>query len=55
MNNYEGIYLMMHPQIMHSGALLIPGDYGKVNACGVTMDFPPDVPGAFPSTHLKKS
>ncbi|MBE6465052.1 MAG: uroporphyrinogen decarboxylase [Eggerthellaceae bacterium] len=47
-NNYEGMYLMMHPWIMHSGALLMPGDYGKVNAWGVTMDFPEYVPGAFP-------
>ena len=47
-NNYEGIYLMMHPQIIHSGALLNPGDYGKVNAWGVTFDFPEYVPGAFP-------
>ena len=47
-NNYEGIYLMMHPQIIHSGALLSPGDYGKVNAWGVTFDFPEYVPGAFP-------
>ena len=47
-NNYEGIYLMMHPWIMHSGALLMPGDKGKVNAWGVTMDFPAHTPGAFP-------
>ena len=47
-NNYEGIYLMMHPWIMHSGALLAPGDKGKVNAWGVTMDFPAHTPGAFP-------
>ena len=47
-NNYEGIYLMMHPWIMHSGALLVPGDKGKVNAWGVTMDFPAHTPGAFP-------
>ncbi|MBR2805032.1 MAG: hypothetical protein IKE20_07860, partial [Eggerthellaceae bacterium] len=47
-NNYEGIYLIMHPWIMHSGALLAPGDKGKVNAWGVTMDFPAHTPGAFP-------
>ena len=47
-NNYEGIYLMMHPQIIHSGALLNPGDKGVVNAWGVTYDFPAHTPGAFP-------
>ena len=47
-NNYEGVYLMMHPQIIHSGALLAPGDMNVVNAWGVTNSFPIGTPGAFP-------
>ena len=47
-NNYEGIYLMMHPQIMHSGNLLNPGDANVLNAWGVTYSFPAHTPGAFP-------
>ena len=47
-NNYEGIHLMMHPPIIHSGGLLNKGEMGKVNAWGVTFDFPEYVPGAFP-------
>ena len=47
-NNYEGIYLMMHPQIIHSGGLLAPGDMNVVNEWGVTNSFPVGTPGAFP-------
>ena len=47
-NNYEGVYLMMHPQVIHSGALLNPGDMNVVNAWGVTNSFPIGTPGAFP-------
>ena len=47
-NNYEGIYLMMHPQIIHSGALLNVGDHDVVNAWGVTNSWPEGTPGAFP-------
>ncbi|MBQ3302353.1 MAG: hypothetical protein IJH04_09480 [Eggerthellaceae bacterium] len=47
-NNYEGIYLMAHPQMVHSKGKLSPGDMNKVNAWGVTMSFPENTPGAFP-------
>ena len=47
-NNYEGIYLMMHPQIIHSGALLNVGDHDVVNAWGVTNSWPEGTPGSFP-------
>ncbi len=47
-NNYEGIYLMMHPQIIHSGALLSEGDHDVVNAWGVTNSWPEGTPGSFP-------
>ena len=47
-NNYEGIYLMMHPQIIHSGALLSEGDMNVVNAWGVTNSWPVGTPGSFP-------
>ena len=47
-NNYEGIYLMMHPQIVHSGALLSEGDMNVVNAWGVTNSWPVGTPGSFP-------
>ena len=47
-NNYEGIYLMFHPQLIHSGGLLQPGDMNVVDAWGVTNSFPVGTPGAFP-------
>ena len=47
-NNFEGIYLMMHPQIIHSGNLLSVGDYDVVNAWGVHNSWPEGTPGSFP-------
>ena len=47
-NQYEAITLMMHPYIMHSNALLQPGQENIVNAWGVTNSFPIGTPGAFP-------
>lgn len=47
-NQYEAIYLMFHPYLMHSKALLSPGQLNVVNAWGVTNSFPEGVPGAFP-------
>ena len=47
-NNYEGVYLMMHPQTVHSGGLLAPGDMNVVNEWGITNSFPIGTPGAFP-------
>ena len=46
-NQYEAIYLMFHPFMMHN-PLLKPGDQNVVNAWGVTNSFPQGVPGAFP-------
>jgi len=47
-NQYDALYLMFHPFIMNSNALLAPGQENVVNAWGVTMSFPKNVPGAFP-------
>ncbi len=47
-NQYEAITIMMHPYIMHSNALLQPGQMNVVNAWGVTNSFPEGTPGAFP-------
>ena len=47
-NNYEAVYLMFHPPIVHSGGLLAPGDMNVVNAWGVTNSFPVGTIGAFP-------
>ncbi len=47
-NNYEGIYLMMHPQMVRPGSLLNEGDMNVVNSWGVTNSYPVGTPGAFP-------
>ncbi len=47
-NQYEAIYLMFHPYIMHSNALLSKGQTNVVNAWGITNSFPDNTPGAFP-------
>ena len=47
-NQYEAITIMMHPYILHSNALLSPGQMNVVNAWGVTNCFPEGTPGAFP-------
>jgi len=47
-NQYEAIYLMFHPYIVHSNALLQRGQRNVVNAWGVTNSFPENTPGAFP-------
>ena len=44
-NQYEAIQLMFHPYIMHSNALLAPGQENVVNAWGVTNSFPQGTPG----------
>lgn len=47
-NQYEAITLMFHPYVVHSKALLQPGQMNVVNAWGVTNSFPVGTPGAFP-------
>ncbi len=47
-NQYEAVYLMFHPYIMHSNSLLSKGQTNVVNAWGITYSFPANTPGAFP-------
>ena len=47
-NNFEAINLMFHPQLMHNGGAPAKGIVNSLNAWGVTMSWPDNVPGAFP-------
>ncbi|NLV50393.1 MAG: uroporphyrinogen decarboxylase [Clostridiales bacterium] len=47
-NQYEAVYLMFHPYILTSNALLEKGQKNVVNAWGITNSFPANTPGAFP-------
>ncbi|NLM83548.1 MAG: uroporphyrinogen decarboxylase [Clostridiales bacterium] len=47
-NQYEAVYLMFHPYLLHSGSLLQKGQKDVVNAWGITNSFPENTPGAFP-------
>ena len=47
-NQYEAVNLMMHPQLMHNGGAPSKGIVNSLNAWGVTMSWPDNVPGAFP-------
>jgi hypothetical protein len=47
-NQYEAVYLMFHPYLLHSGSLLQKGQENVVNAWGITNSFPANTPGAFP-------
>jgi hypothetical protein len=47
-NQYEAIYLLFHPYIFHSNALLAKGQTNIANAWGITNSFPENTPGAFP-------
>jgi hypothetical protein len=46
-NQYEAIYLMFHPYMMH-GNSPSKGQLNVVNAWGVTNSWPENVPGGFP-------
>ena len=46
-NQYEAIYLLFHPYMMHSNSVS-KGQLDVVNAWGVTNSWPENVPGGFP-------
>lgn len=46
-NQYEAVYLLFHPWMMHSGSVQ-KGQVNVVNAWGVTNSWPSNVPGGFP-------
>lgn len=46
-NQYEAIYLLFHPWMMHAGGAA-KGQLDIVNAWGVTNSWPENVPGGFP-------
>lgn len=46
-NQYEAIYLLFHPWMMHAGSAM-KGQMDVVNAWGVTNSWPENVPGGFP-------
>jgi hypothetical protein len=46
-NQYEAVYLLFHPWMMHSGSVQ-KGQVDVVNAWGVTNSWPANVPGGFP-------
>ena len=47
-NNYEGIYLMFHPPVIHAGPQPQKGELNVVNAWGITNSWPEGTPGSFP-------
>ena len=47
-NQYEAIKLMFTPILMHNGGAPARGIVDSLNAWGVTMSWPENVPGAFP-------
>ncbi len=47
-NQYEAIKLMFTPILMHNGGAPARGIVNSLNAWGVTMSWPENVPGAFP-------
>ena len=46
-NQYEAVYLLFHPWMMHAGGAA-KGELNVVNAWGVTNSWPENVPGGFP-------
>ncbi len=47
-NQYEALKIMFTPILMHNGGAPSPGIVDSLNAWGVTMSWPANVPGAFP-------
>ena len=46
-NQYEAIYLLFHPYMMHAGGAA-KGELNMLNSWGVTNSWPENVPGGFP-------